>query len=132
MSLLTAYITMENEARNANLPEGYIAMTTVTDVDHWARQGIYTPKQYDMAMLESEYSDAFKECNGMRPRWAYGTMSAAELKAGITGLYEEIRVENLSQAEYEAEEAIKTQAIMDSVNSFKPSQTMALAFLRAA
>jgi len=76
---LQQHITQINEATGAYL---------VTDKAHWDSYGIYTPEEFDMYLLRSEYYDNYKYTHGFKTNWAtVCTMSKAELVMGIERLH---------------------------------------------
>jgi hypothetical protein len=44
-------------------------MMLVTDASHWAEDGIHTGADLDAYLAFCDYEEAYKELNGIKPRW---------------------------------------------------------------
>jgi len=98
----------------------------VTDLAHWAEQGIYTVAQYEHHVAAAEHYDFYKEVNGIRPRWMdYDSMTTAEIEAEIQQLADwadSAREEDIEREEHWDminAEAERFSAIFDDVGPTK-------------
>lgn len=76
---------LNSKARQKAEAEGYMLLgLTVSDPEHWAEYGVYTPEQFDRYMLEAAWCDAYKSAHGIRPRGInVSDMSDDDLKERI-------------------------------------------------
>lgn len=68
-------------------PENRWAGLLTEDPNHWAEYGVYTAEQFDRYMMETEYSEMYKEVHGMRPRRDLSHLTNEELSGEIASLY---------------------------------------------
>jgi hypothetical protein len=83
MSELTKHIEALNAKTQAWLDEvpGRGAGMLVTDVAFWAERGVFTVEDFERRMLIANIWDAYKEINGIRPRFMdFDNMSISDLE----------------------------------------------------
>ena len=105
MSELTDYIKATNASTLAWVaedPENRCAGLLDESLEYWEQQGIFTVSDFERDSLIESIWDAYKECNGIRPRGMdFDSMNMEELQSIMDGLNDSIRIER--------EEAIKAQ-----------------------
>jgi len=92
---LTTYIAEQNAKTQAWIdedPANRWASMIITDISFWNDQGIYTVEDMKRHDLETYIWDAYKDANGIRPRFMnFSAMSTEELQAEADYLSNQIK-----------------------------------------
>lgn len=84
---------------------GRWSTTPVADIDFQAEWDIYSIAQYQHSCAMGSYIDVYKECNGIKPRWAYAQLadkSAEEIDRMTARMLGDERAQELEWAEEDA------------------------------
>ena len=107
MTTLQSHIEAQNakvEAWVAEAPESRWAGLMVSDPSHWDSYGITTVAQYDHYMATEAYNNAYKDQNGYSAGWIdFGTLTTEEINIMLDALYEQGRVDDMTESEIAAE-----------------------------
>jgi len=121
-----AQINAESRARAE--AEGWTLVgTLVEDADFWAEMGIHTGEQLRRSLAIGEYSDTYKEINGIRPRWVnFDDVSTEEIEAMVTDLLEtEERARKAEEARKVEAEARRAEALTCTPLTHNPFAALA-------
>lgn len=100
-----AALNAKTEAWIAAGPDRW-ATLWMTDLAHWARQGVHTVEDFELSCLRGELWDAYKEAHGIRPRWmGVNDMSREDLEKELESLREGERWER-EEKERRAKKAV--------------------------